>query len=134
MAQTFKRIDLGGEGREWGLLYSISKLKDDEDKKYPLLRVIIFRVQTIEEAKATVLNLLKRAYRGVRNTRNKILTAQAMPYGIENGQRVGYGDEMLRPKFKYSNKRILRIKNPNMVLVQGYGAETDDKIYEINRP
>jgi len=94
---------------------------DSKGKK--LVRIVAFRVGTTGEAKKKVLAILKRAVAHVKDMGSMVLIADAVPMDTKGGVRVGSADETLRPRRRYSNRRLLGIKNPDAILVQGYGPD-----------
>jgi hypothetical protein len=132
MTARLKARDIGGEGRQWQLLYSIFDLpsirNDYSDSNNPqsptpsLHRCIIFRAkndENDEEAKAITLKLLKKAVAGIRNTR-RLFVAAVFPIDPRPGESLPLTEDIISLKRGWNNKRLLRIKDPNKVLVQGF--------------
>ena len=85
----------------------------------------MFTATDDKEAKEKVLELVKKF---VKRLRKKdclvyILAAPYINYSPENKRNIMNGDRQLRLRREYRNKRILHIKNPEVVFVQGYGRK-----------
>lgn len=115
----FKKINAGGKGREWYLIVHVVDEKYERSATYS----ITFKAENTKEAKFKILGFLKKTLTRIGSMKNKFLIAHAVPLGVVDGRKVYFGDEMLRPKRAYCNRKILGIKNPDRVFVQGAGPE-----------
>ncbi len=88
-----------------------------------------FQAVDDKEAKTKILEVLRRKLSRVKWTRDRTLSVMAMPPMKAEDPRKGLdGNRMIRNRYSYSGKRILRIKNPELALVQGYGPEALEKL------
>lgn len=125
---AYKKIYLGGEGELWSVIYSIQDVNNDD---YRGIRGSIeFMAKDDAEAKNKILNYFKKVVASMRKTRGRFLMIQAVPLMRDGERFVGDGNRMLRNKHRYSDKRLLRMKDPDKVFVQGYGPEAQEKLYE----
>ena len=100
-----------------------------EDSRYRgATRYIEFTAKSNKVAKAKVLDIAKKSAARLRK-KNVAFFIQAAPYVFErNGRRVLDGNRILRNKLRYSNKNILRVVNPDVAFVQGYGPKALDRL------
>ncbi|MBI2635575.1 MAG: hypothetical protein HYW79_03495 [Parcubacteria group bacterium] len=106
----------------WSMIFNFGL--SNNNPNYP--RVIKFIAKDDNEAKQKILNICKKIVSRMRQSKWEYFIIQAMPY-LKSDEGLD-GNRMIRVKPKYSNRRILIIKNPDKVLVQGYGSEALEKL------
>ena len=112
----------------WSLHYTVSSLKLNSPPR-TIVGYVDFYAKDDEDAKRKILGILKSKMARVKWTKDRLLLVMASPCLEADNPDKGYdGNRMIRNKHSYSGKRILRIKNPELALVQGYGAEAWDKL------
>lgn len=104
-------------GEIWSMIFAFDL--DCNNRNYP--KWIEFIAKDNDDAKLRIINICKKIVSITRQSKWKYFVIQAMPY-LKSGDGLD-GNRMIRVKRRYFNRRILRIKNPNKVLVQGYGPE-----------
>jgi hypothetical protein len=117
--------DTGGEGRRrWALTYTIFDLSEDPTSS-DLNTSIMFQARNNEEAKRKILKFLQRAVASMKPAKDKVLVLAdlALPLDPRKGESICRAEDIIRLKHGWDNMRLLRVKNPNAVLVQGYGPE-----------
>ena len=114
-----KKIDLSGSGLRWRLLLIISN-KDGEGKIK--IYTINFNTENLGMAKEIILKQSQKILRRYKRVREKKIQIDAMPYFV-NTPEVLNGDMTIRNKDRFWSSAILRIKNPDVVLVEGYGPK-----------
>lgn len=108
----------------WSLSFNFNL---DYEGKQP--KHVTFIAKTDEDAKNKILNICQKIVSRRRKAKWDFFIMHAMPY-LSLHDRKCDGERTLRIKDKFSNRRILGIKNPEKVLVQGYGNEALNKISE----
>lgn len=89
-------------------------------------KLIEFEAENDNDAKLKIINICKKIVSRTHKLKWNYFIVLAVPYSD-----IGFdGNRMIRIKIRYSNKRILRVKNPDKILVQGYGPEALKKIWE----
>lgn len=75
-------------------------------------------------AKQKMLECLKKSL--IRNPKHNYLHGMMFPDSSNSQENLA--ELIVRVKTRFSNRRLLNIKNPEKVLVQGYGPEIMDKL------
>ena len=119
MGYRFTKKDLGGTGTEWSVICWINKMHDEN---YGRIIHLDFKSPDITAAKKILLSYCQKLIKRIKNIKHTIIVLQALPrLEDENGKTYLVGEQMLRLRSQYSNRKILQIKNPDVVFVQGYG-------------
>jgi hypothetical protein len=120
MSSQKKRYDLGGAGDKWNI--GITIINTDGNSRY---YYIDFCTDQVQKAKQVVLEQVQRVWKRYKNTAKLQVTVLAAPYIAPSINNAGLdGDRMLRLRHKFTTgKSILRIKNPAIPFVVGYGPE-----------
>ncbi len=121
-------------GRTWSVFYVIaSHSKGNPQDSVGAVRSgeAVFRARTNDEAKGKMLAILQRKIARIKNVRARVFIPEAFPQEPEEGASVVYAHEMIRLKPYYANRRLLRIRNPDVALVQGYGPKAHDKLFGL---
>lgn len=122
---------LGGEGEEWNFWFSVSSFASAKEYGRFYFWNVDFRARDDKEAKAKVLKILKQKVGRLKSMRNRVLGGMAAPRLLVDGKGGCDGDRMIRVRFSYSySKKLLRVRDPNRVLVQGHGPEA---LEELNK-
>ena len=108
----------------WSMIFSFEL--DYNSPNYP--KWVEFIAKDNDDAKLKILNICKKIVSRTHKSKWEYFIIQAMPY-LESSKCFD-GNRMIRVKPWYSNRRILRIKNPDKILVQGYGPEALKKLGE----
>ena len=117
----FRKKRLGGRGREWSMLWSISPIDLDNSLSRTARGTVSFRAQTADEAMLILLQFVQKTFAKTADMHKKLFRGIALPHQSENGG-ITQATEMIRLKQRYdTGQRILRIKNPRKAFVQGYG-------------
>jgi hypothetical protein len=122
---SYRKKDYGGTGRKWVFEYIIS---DRCEFGCMIIRHCKFRAADAAEAKRKILAILKRAIASTKDVGRKTICDMALPSEPAAGQNAVFAEEMIRLKDRYGNRRLLRIKDPEKVLVQGYGPKTLEEL------
>jgi len=88
------------------------------NKSYPQTE---FMAENDNDAKLKVLNICKENVQRIRQFKWKYFVIQVFPCP-KSDDDFSYINRTIRVKIRYANRRILRIKNPEKILVQGYGS------------
>jgi hypothetical protein len=107
--------------RKWSTSIHVIDLKNENARV--VSKSIDFKAINNVEAKAKVLAILKRVVSRVKNIQDKCVSDMTLPREPRTGEVYVTTDDMIRARDYYRNRRILRIKNPDIALVQGYGSE-----------
>ncbi|MBI2446909.1 MAG: hypothetical protein HYV51_03835 [Parcubacteria group bacterium] len=103
---------------KWSMIFGFNLVY----KNYHYPRFINFDAENDQDAKKKVLDFCKKIVARMKHAKWEYFIIQAMPYCKQKSEILD-GNRMIRIKLKFSNRKILRIKNPDKVLVQGYGTE-----------
>ena len=93
-----------------------------EYTNYHYPKYIDFEAKNDQDAKEKILNICKKIVARMKHAKWEYFIINAMPY-LKPKNAVLDSNRMIRVKLKFSNRKILRIKNPDKALVQGYVAE-----------
>lgn len=125
---SFKKRDIGGTGKSWFIWYSIYEWKRDDELDV-LNREILFKAKNVDEAKKIILRVLKRSFSHVKNLARRPIVIQAGPYRSGEWGNSTPEVSLLRLDPRYANKRLLRVKNPDVVLVEGSNEEALRRVH-----
>jgi len=110
--------------KRWSLWIGMSIWKLGEEVVGSKKREIIGVKGDSKVAKIKMLNHLKKVL--ICNPKHNFVIATMFP--DSPNKKENRAELIVRPKNKFSNRRLLRIKNTDKVLVQGYGSETLDEL------
>ena len=102
--------------RVWSLWLSTG-VKSFSETRASLIDI----VATDKEVKQKMLDHLKKVLRRRKNHRH--IHAMLFPDTPRKGEKDKRTEDIIRVKDGFSNRKLLRIKDPEQVLVQGYGPE-----------
>jgi hypothetical protein len=113
---------------EWILTYWIGKITPQRDIQYisKLPKDVIFLAETEKDALQIALQKLKTAIRRTRGTEPLIVIDMLNPKTVLKPKQMHLdhsASQLYRIKERYSNRRLLRIKNPSACFVKGYGPK-----------
>lgn len=107
----------------WRIHYSTHA---HHDNRYNgILKDEMFTTTGDKAAKEKVLQLVQRFVKSLRR-RDLFIQVMAAPYINYNpneDRNMIDGERMLRIRHGYANRRILRVINPDIALVRGYGSK-----------
>ncbi len=96
--------------RKWSLTYVL--FTDSYPYNWSRSQFVDFHAESDNQALQIALN---RLHRILRRTKKKVIGVMLTRKGIEKGTY----DKLYRTKYKYSGRRLLRIKNPNICFFEG---------------
>lgn len=85
-------------------------------------------VATDKEIKQELLSYLKKVLK--RKKSHRFIHAMLFAGTPRKGESFTRSEDIIRVKRGYSNRKLLRINNPDLVLVQGYGPEALEALGE----
>lgn len=110
---------------KWSISYHVSSL-DRFNRSDPCAHAD-FESKNFEEGKIKVLNWIKHRVSRLRHMRHgrwfQIIAAPYLPHS-----NILDGAQLVRVRRKYGNKRILKITDPDVAFVYGYGAKQWDEL------
>lgn len=114
----------------WSVVFSIINhgLSTSENQKEKI-SCFEFEAYDFESAKQKLLHALKSKIRRIKDMRRRTVLVQAMPFLSENRLIVN-GTKCIRVRYRYANRRILWIKNPDAIFVYGLGNEALNRLCE----
>jgi hypothetical protein len=116
-----KSTNLGGKGRRWILMYQIDTIENDRYRG--TMGSVSFNAVDSVDAKKKLLTILKRIVSHTKSISSKLFVVNAFPNDPLPDKLFVNVDETIRLKRSHANRRLLGIRNPEKVLVQGYGPE-----------
>jgi hypothetical protein len=123
MRTKFIKKDLGGAGEVWVAGFELWQhgMEPYIVREYE----VSFRARNDSEAKAKIVEFAQKVL-GRTKKKNRGIGVLAWPEDQKTRQLIG--DRLIRIKYRFRNRNILRVKNPDVALVQGYGSKFHDQL------